>query len=701
MPRVSYRALCPAFRTPEVLIVFVVRFFPKNKFRIITPNHSLHQPPSPAPAIVKGTPERRRQSLLTQLLSAAMPSVSPVKPEEEEQEDDADANESWEVPGQEGEVSLVASSNTSMIINDDEEYEDEDEDYVEAATPVWDGTPMVHSSPLNLPITQDDSRDISQHELEPQLDQRSEPELPSMDWAINVPDDMSNLLHEKWSPTDPSFSISDPPPANSATPLAMPIPTRFLSASPPTHIFNSQLTPGPVDLTAAVEDEVSDVGATVRRPHQTVQQISPLVPVVPATPTPAARPMASIFADMSGDQSDLSWPARRDETAFHSTIMPAPETETEEEVLTSGSPNTGPAQARTVAPITPRSADRTTYYDCADSTFTFSPLPLIISPTPAPRVVSPNLAQPTKALFAAQSAHSQALIAEVTLYRDLASKLHTEVIERDAVLAELNGRVLEQEVLRSEVDNLRSEVAKLKSGGPDMLASSSRARNAGSRVATISTSPIQEGAGDRTTIVQAETRDLEIRLSKALSEQASLRREMDAMIAQGRQGREELADAREALQKAEDRHRDQLIAARQEFEQQHQPAASAEELEQALDRCSELEVQLTRVSEQHAAMHEQMADMRQVKAADEEEIDRLNAALDGMRQSRRDIEGARAKLEEAEHRAEAESRRRLELEEMLQAEREARRRIEVENKEVRPLPLVMTGRTEVQARGGC
>jgi hypothetical protein len=74
-----------------------------------------------------------------------------------------------------------------------------------------------------------------------------------------------------------------------------------------------------------------------------------------------------------------------------------------------------------------------------------------------------------------------------------------------------------------------------------------------------------------------------------------------------------------------------------------------------------------------------------VKAADEEEIDRLNSAMEGLRSSKRSEEDMRLRLEDMERRVDAEMRRREELEDHVRDERDARKRLEVENREVSPI----------------
>ena len=631
-----------------------------------------------------------------------MPSVSPEKPihEEPEIEEQLRVDESWEVPGQEGEISLIASSNNSMIIHDDED--EGDEEYVEEETQAWDGTPTIHCSPLNIPMG-DDSREISHQDL--QVEQQSN------DWGMKIPDDMSNLLHEKWSPTDPSFSISDPPPASQS---AMPMPTRQLSRSPSLRLSTStsettnlEATPMPRfrQREERVDEEFnsSDIGATVKKQTSPslLRHIDELVPVQPSTPTPMplTRPMPSIFAEMSAEQADMSWPLRLpdlEDTAFHSAIH----NQTEMLSLSPEGPFLPPR--RTAVPTTPKSGgpgDKTAYYDCSDSTFAFSPLSLTLPPMPSPTPVSigtdrvVDLARPTKDLFTAQSAHAQALVEEMQLYRDLASKLHNEVLERDSALADLTSRFAETETLKGEVDALRMELEKTKAGPSEMMAKSSKADSRLGRSSNF-TSPLQD-AGDRTTVIQAETRDLEIRLSKALLEHRSLRQELDEMAAEREQDRQQLEQARIALQEAEDRYRDQLIAARSPPPppppvQDHNDSALRAELQSAQDRCSDLEVHLTRATDARSNLEVQVTEMRQVKMADEEEIDRLNVLVEGMRESKRDAEVLRSRADDAERRLEGEARMRVEMEQYLREERASKKRLEAENKEVSyPLPSVL------------
>jgi chromosome segregation ATPase len=146
---------------------------------------------------------------------------------------------------------------------------------------------------------------------------------------------------------------------------------------------------------------------------------------------------------------------------------------------------------------------------------------------------------------------------------------------------------------------------------------------------------------------------------------------------------EQLEDTRQALSDLEDRYRDQMIASRHTspppttVDETHQA-----ELQEALERCADLEFELTRASDLVQDLTAQVQDMRQVKASDEEEIDRLNAAVESSRSSKRSEEDMRLRLEETERRVDAEMRRKEEMEDQVRQERDARKRLEAENREV-------------------
>jgi DNA repair exonuclease SbcCD ATPase subunit len=330
-----------------------------------------------------------------------------------------------------------------------------------------------------------------------------------------------------------------------------------------------------------------------------------------------------------------------------------------------------PMSAKSDKQSTPQTGDKTQFFDCTTSSFELSPLQsksIVTQPTNSTR-----LEQPTRNLFEAQNEHTKALVEEVKLYRDLASRLHAEVVERDSVLADLNGRVLDTEVLRSQVGDLRDEVEKLRASSPK---SESREMSA----SPLAAKSAQSHAGDRTTVVQAETRDLEIRLSKALSDHEMLQKQMDEVRHQVQTKDQELEETRRALSELEDRHRDHLISSRQS-----PPPADTRELEEATERCADLEFELTRATDLAQDLKDQMEDMRQVKASDEEEIDRLNTAVEGSRDSKRSEDDMRLRLEEMERRVDAEMRRREDMETRVQEEKDARKRLEVENREVSPI----------------
>jgi hypothetical protein len=614
-------------------------------------------PSSPASkaalAASTATPEKRKQSLLTQLLAVAMPSVSPERPPPVIRVD-----ESWEQPGQEGEISLVASSTTSGMV-DEEEYDvdqslhHEEEGEVEGDS--WNGTPFIISSPLNLP--EGDSRDISAQELNPaETDEETREGRrceQSTEWAFNIPDDMSNLMNEKWSPTDPSFSISDPPPRH--TPPHMPLPTRNLG------LRSFERSPS----ISLVEENstATDIMATIRKRISPPREIS-YTRLVPTTPTPAIKPIGSIFAEMSAEQADMSWTLPGDgDSPLRSTIF----------AQDASALDLPPLSAKSDKQSTPQAGDKTVFFDCSTSGFDVSPLSgKLVTQNPSSRLV-----QPTKDLFEAQNEHTKALVEEVKLYRDLATRLHAEVVERDGVLADLNGRVLETEVLRSQVGNLRDEVEKLKASPMK----SSDSRDSCASPLSAKSAPASGHVGDRTTVVQAETRDLEIRLSKALADQEMLQQQMNDIRNDNQSKDQELENTRQALSELEDRHRDHLIASRQTPPIETNPA----ELEEAHERCSDLEFELTRATDLAHDLEIQVQEMREVKAADEEEIDRLNSAMEGLRSSKRSEEDMRLRLEDMERRVDAEMRRREELEDHVRDERDARKRLEVENREVSPI----------------
>lgn len=577
------------------------------------------------------------------------------------------------------------------MVTDDEEYDVEQSLHQEEAEgDSWNGMPVIISSPLNLPEG-DGSRDISLHELNPGTGVEV-----SADWGMMVPDDMSNLLSEKWSPTDPSFSISDPPPS---TISRLPRPTRDLSASPrlqsstpdsrpstsPTgsHLTRaiSPISTSRASPNASAESNSTDILATVRKrvsPVKYDNTDNSFVPLAPSTPTPAPKPIGSIFAEMSAEQADMSWPLRGDDddSPLHSAVFTH-----DASALISLLP---PFGVRSEQKSSTPQGDKTQFFDCSSSGFDLSPLArsksvVAYGPPGA-------LAQPTKELFEAQNEHARALVEEVKLYRDLATRLHTEVVERDSVLADLNGRLLDTEALQTQVADLRDEVVKLRARSPMKERSQSSPLE-------LSSSPLaaRSGhAGDRTTVVQAETRDLEIRLSKALAEHDTLRKQVAEVHNSNEAKTRELQKVRQEMADLEDRHRDQLITLRQSPPLHSTSYAKSNlqaDLDNALSRCSALEIDVTKACDRADDLTNQVQEMRQVKAADETEIDRLTALVEGTRESRKREEEMRSRLEEMERRVQAETRRSNEMEQYLRDERLARKRLEQENRDVSPVPI--------------
>lgn len=659
--------------------MLLVRFFPKNRFRIITPNHSLHQSQLPQPTATPTVPppvSPRRSSFLGQLLAATMPSISPrkepeapppVQPDESTQASPNKMDESWEVPGQEGEVSLVASSAASAeaSFNQSQSFEEEEQELIKEDS--WNGQPTIHSSPLTLPeagAQTESSREISFQEL------------PSAE--LQIPSDMSNLLNEQFSPQDPSFSITMPMP-RSAIPQRMPRPTRGL-----TPIMDESEE---IDGTGTATDSITATVRATSSPNHSFQSATS----APGTPTPTARPIDSILADMSAEQANMSWPLKRNfssaeeegaenDTAFHSAMF----AQFEDNSTLADLPALGYNQPASHTPMSEQRGDKTQFFDITVSNFAFSPLsPLSVTgstamvthtPTPITRLV-----QPTRNLFEAQTAHTSALLAEIKLYRDLAEKLHAEVVERDGVLAELNGKALEAEVLRTQVDDLRDELAKV------TTETSSNSMDTSSRRKSVSPSPSPSPlaaksvgtlhAGDRTTVMQAENRDLEIRLARALADHAVLAKEL-AESEDARQGHlAEVEKLKLAIKEGEEKARDQAISARSSTDLQIQLAA-------ANSRVEELQSQLSRAEADNADSKRQIAEMREVKLADEEEITKLHSSVEGHRGAKRREEDLKSRLNEIERTLEVEQRRKEELEGIVKQDREVRKRLEAENREV-------------------
>jgi len=607
---------------------YTVRFLPKNRFRIITPNHSLHSPQPPT--------SPSSNSFLSQLLAVTIPSISPRKTPIVEKPD-----ESWEVPGQEGEVSLVASSVANL--------DPSEEDQQEAEQPeTWRGTPEQHSSPLALRTSID-------------LSASQDFELPSTDWQ--VPGDMSNLLAQRLSPPPDidSFSMSE---------MAQPPP--YLSTAP-SQLGRTSAADDSMPSAASI-NSLNDSNPTIRR------KMSPFRPdkveFKPETPTPAIRPFASIFADMSAEQADLSWPLTRptaaDET-FHSAILA----------------NLGDSlSSNPQAAVTPKTtSDITQFFDCTN-TFLSPPVPsLSSSSTSLVSRTSPiplELPQPSKALFEAHSAHVSALVSELALYRALAEKLHLEVSERDGVLAELNVRVLEGEVWRIKVKELEAavEAAQTNSGraslspSPVPIAQQRRRQSA-------------EDGVDRTTLIQAETRDLEIRLEKALVDQEALSTQLNEAQAEKSDLAFTLAETRKHLARAQERERDAQV---RDEGLRAQTTEAAGALHAELDFARQLELQL-RMQLDEAAIYTtelevQIDELKEVKRADEEEITLLVKSLENLDVERKKEQEWWSRVEELTRQLELERTYRVNAEQRVEKEKEVVVRLETNNREVSlPLPV--------------
>ena len=339
-------------------LIIPVRFFPKNRFRVITPNQSINSvPSSPVPAVKVAPPSPASTSFLSQLLAVTMPSLSPLRPlPKEPTEEFIEPDESWEVPGQEGEVSLVASSHASEWSQGDLSQQSVEEDS-------WAGVPQVHSSPLGLTATIPDNS----------VDGYNDIELPSRD--MQVPADMSDLLTQKFTAASDvaSFSISD----FSRTNL-QPTSSGLVATEEETHSFHGNTSSGEYDKsTLSVVSELNDSNPTIRRqlsplpvrasPAMLLPPSQPPAPSTP-TPTPSAKAFTSMFADMSAEQAQLSWPLAIqaspfksevvvDETAFHS--MTYNDVSPERPIIprVSTTPSAGTPSAKTPGNITE-------YFDC-------------------------------------------------------------------------------------------------------------------------------------------------------------------------------------------------------------------------------------------------------------------------------------------------------------------------------------------------
>lgn len=623
--------------------------------------------------------------------------MSPRRKEPESEPEPVGNEESWEKPGEEGELSLVASTGSagSIIIHGDEDEED-----VEEEEP-WNGEPQIHSSPLGLPAVPEGntSKDASYGEFE----------LPSVEW--HLPEDMSNLLSTKFPEKD-SFSVADP---TSTSTIAS---SRDLFADQSS--FRDGLTSeaaasrslkhGKVERRAEAEfwgvqpDEsaMSELGREDSNPtircqlppleeqiptieEKSETQESPLSIAQPEPPMTAPYSTSSIFADMSAEQAELTWPL---------THRPGPDSSS---TFQSPSRIQSPEPPE-VAPETPRTTagDVTEFYDCTAMVLSpSSDSPLATCSSSAP--LTSLLVQPTKALFEAQTAHTIALSTELELYKDLTEKLRNEVSERDEVLAKLNMRALEAEMLYSQVQDLKKAlaVANAKAQQAEVQAQTAQQQTL-PNLDLNSPTPLMRtrSAGlpsDRTMAAQSEARDLEIRLAKALADAAATSRQLEEVKNSRDQQALQLEEARAELRDKDDREKSRLIKAshpeeneedgevekmrkemkelqrkvgemegkeeevqalRQELEEVHR------ELEEVKDQGSEVQALRTELSSAHHqldeyelmkadvdALQKELADLRhhvqelkQVKAADEEEIETLLDQVAKLEVESRDVE---------------------------------------------------------------
>ncbi|RXK42385.1 hypothetical protein M231_00375 [Tremella mesenterica] len=673
-----------------------VRFFPKNKFRVITPNNSVTPKPPASPT----------SSFFSQLIAATIPSMSPRKGRDP-------ADESWELPGQEGEVSLAGSMTSERSCAEsarsfDRGPDGETETSVEELE-VWDGVPQTHSSPLGLNATLDRSTSMRED---------------SVDWKNQIPDDMSNLLSQGMPSMDDSFSFSPTntlpnqspripdlsynderlsfsqnqpptPPTVRAGPqqLVPPVAARIISPSPLRNMSmyseGSTMSDGPIDDNPTIRRHISPLGLSA--------------PIEPVTPTPGTGKgfTGSIFADMSAEQAQLTWPLVRndDETMFHSAVFTD-----DVGVLTPTHPSAFTQSTSPKCDVkTPGNSSRgdvTQFFDCdTTSPATFSNS-LIRTPSPLP----PSLLRPTQQLMEAHSAHATAILSELNLYRDLAQRLQAEVTERDGALAELNLRALEGDMLRVQLDDLRTELRReaIRRTSPpstSMLGGGIQEASGSSREESASPSPLVakmrrdrgiDHPGDRTTIAQAENRDLEIRLSKALADQSEMARQVQVLQDAKSDLHHQVETLQREIQERDEESQDRLVAQRQMGME-----ASQAELTQAQQRNDELnrmlaDVQLRaedaecqlrelemdqqngeleRIRDESHALKEELKQIKEVKGLGEEEIFRLHGELDKFRGVQKREEGLKVRLTEMEQGLQTEMKKNAELSQSFQAEK--------------------------------
>ena len=644
-----------------------VRFFPKNRFRVITPNSGLatrvnQTPPPPSPI---------SNSFLSSLLAVAVPSFSPRRPRQSLPKSPAaeqHVDESWEIPGQEGEISLVASSATSFDrLEEDAEVEDELQEEEQRG---WSGHPMVHSSPLGLTpmdLPPDDESGEDQREDQPSID-------------MDVPDDMSDLLMEKLSMSNfDSFSVSAPSPKKLSSPPTV-RPERTV------HGYDHHL------------DHSESESSTMNTSNPTVRKRSSLPPsprvLAPVSPTPEGRPFKSIFADMSAEQADLSWPLQKldlaitpkksGESSFHSAMVAESPAVATNEITAASNPLSYPQTSTTPGSRTP--GNGTEFFDCPSATP--SPVPLSTSTSATsftvqtPPSVLEDLVRPAKAVFDAHSAHSTAMGAELDLHRELIFKLQQEIYERDAAITQLNIRVLEAEMSQPKVEHNDHEPSDF-----------SRALEEG----TPSPSPAPRDGqythlADRTSVADAANRDLEIRLSKALADQLATQQRLEETRMIHQQDLAELSGIRRQMRDMEQKERGSSSHSEQTIEELRAQLETVARRERTL-HAQQAEMQ-TKLEEVEVARDDALAreedlkgdidELVAAKQAQAEEIEELRAAIsDKADQGSEEVDMLQTRIENLEAELKEKSNAQALWKDRATREREARKASEEERQKVR------------------
>jgi hypothetical protein len=551
-------------------------------------------------------------------------------------------DESWETPGQEGEVSLIASSTCTADLSRNDSFTSANNSIDELTVP-WSGVPVIHSSPLSLPNEGNTSRDPETSLIE----------LPSRDWNFPGDQDHSNLLTQKFFYAEgaPSFDTSIA--ISEVEALPRPELPRIESTASE-QLFTLDTSMGS-DRSASFEMG-NDSNPTIRRtlPPFVPLPISDIEPHTPPKDAPR-KGCGSIFADMSAEQADMSWPLlraplgaspeeERDETIFHSTII-------SQQDISRSSPNPPriyltPSSKSQHSPE--KAGNSTQFFDCTATSPSFLSLSLLDhSPQSTPTVRDfTSLIRPTQAVFEAHNAQTKALQDQVDLYKHLAERLQAEVVERDEALVELNLRVLEDQAVHA--------------------------------------------AGDRTTVVQAETKDLEIRLAKALSDQEGMIRRQAEDEARGLRLKKELDSLREKVKVDEEKERDDLLKQRNlesGLASQVEAGKSREEamrleMEEIYAKFEGLEAELeeaTGFKQEVERLEKENAELREVKMADEEEMTRLGGAIEKARRKEVDLRNSATRLERE---VESGRLRWAEAQEDLLNERGTRESLEHDKREV-------------------